>query len=78
MMRRRDFSLSLSLNKKSRRQRKKKKEMEGTRKKKRILPNEQPLYYAAVLRVFPYLASARHASEIHSSLLRVCIRGVEN
>jgi len=75
MMRRRDFSLSLK-NKKSRRQRKKKKEMEGTRKKNASPQTKNNRFITPLLlRVFPYLASARHASEIHSSLLliRTCV-----
>jgi hypothetical protein len=64
----------LPFHKKSR-QRKKKKEMEGPhRKKKRIHPKKNGARadkQTATLRV-PYLASARHASEIHSSLCYVC------
>jgi len=74
MMRRRDFSLSKtkSLVVKE----KKRKKWKGPEKKNASPQTKNNRFITPLLlRVFPYLASARHASEIHSSLLliRVCI-----
>ena len=73
MMRRRDFSLSTkSLVVKE----KKRKKWKGPEKKNASPQTKNNRFITPLLlRVFPYLASARHASEIHSSLLliRVCI-----